>query len=755
MFLINFLKYILELFYSLIGSYGWSIILLSLTVTIIMLPLFWIAEKIQNKERTRKAKMQTALDKLKGVTNKQEKYYYTKRIYKQYNYSPLYSLTGLLGLLIQIPFFLAAYWMLLEYTPLEGVSFGPIKDLFQPDGLILFGGITINLLPFVMTIINLLAGYLYTKNTDKSEQIQLIVIAFVFLVLLYNMSAALVLYWTMNNVFAIGKNWVIKKIPDKLMNNNNLELKVLRLFKAIFALFKKNDYILYVVLLGVFPILSYYYSNIGELYFSSISLMLLLVILSNIFLSLIAKIIYKDNYKVIVFGFLAVILIFSFGHFVDFISEQFKNIQMRYFYLLYLVVGVFGSFFIFKTKINLETFSKTLKLLSIFLIVVMLSQIISYNINNRNNTEYVKTNTATEKVSENVTSIDQYPDIYYIVLDGYANSKILLDYYDFDNSNFENFLKNKGFYIASNSRANYIMTFTSVASTLNMNHLNYLKKELGVVTKDRRMVNLMIRYNEVINYLKNKGYKTVFFNNGWGGTDGRQYDYNYGNTSSLGEVSLGFLQTTIFFIVADKMFNTRDYANNVLYTFDKLAKIDELNDKSPKFVYAHIVCPHPPYIFDENGNIDDQRDLKLDNNWGGDTEKEYYLNQLKFMNKKTEVLINELLEKSKETVIVIQADHGPSIMGRNADPSIMGRNTDWNNPSIELIRERSFIFNAILLNNKDKKNLYPEVSSVNTFRVVFNNVFNDSLEILHDSTYFSSYETPYNFFNVTDSLLKE
>ena len=172
MFLVDFLRYILEFFFGITHSYGFSIILLSLTVTIIMLPLFWIAEKIQDQERARKAKMQPLLDEIKNVKNKQEKYYYTREIYRKNKYHPIYSLTGLLGLMIQVPFFLAAYWMLLEYQPLQGVSFGPIKDLYRPDGLLSLGGFSINVLPFVMTIVNLLASYFHTKNSDKSEQRQ-------------------------------------------------------------------------------------------------------------------------------------------------------------------------------------------------------------------------------------------------------------------------------------------------------------------------------------------------------------------------------------------------------------------------------------------------------------------------------------------------------------------------------------------------------------------------------------------------------
>jgi len=266
MFLINFLEYLLEFFYDLTSSYGWSTILLSLSVTIIMLPLFWIAEMIQNKERARKAKMQPALDEIKNIKNKQEKYYYTREIYRKNKYSPFYSLSGLLGLLIQIPFFLAAYFLLLEYTPLQGVSFGPIKDLSQPDGLLSYGGLSINVLPIVMTIINLFAGYLFAKNMDKSEQIQLIIIAFIFLILLYNLPAVLVLYWTFNNVFAIGKNWLINrsirpiKIDNKIAQHNLFmdSVKWVKTYspQIIFALFIWSIYfmglsIFYKVNLGI------------------------------------------------------------------------------------------------------------------------------------------------------------------------------------------------------------------------------------------------------------------------------------------------------------------------------------------------------------------------------------------------------------------------------------------------------------------------------------------------------------------------
>jgi YidC/Oxa1 family membrane protein insertase len=233
------LKQILEFWHSLTGNYGLAIILLSLSVTIIMLPLFWIAEIIQNKERLRKAQMQPALDKLKDVTNKKEKYFYTKRIYKQYHYSPIYALSGLIGLAIQVPFFIAAYRLLLDYAPLNGITFGPITDLSQPDNIFEIGRIPVNTLAILMTMVNLLGIGLQYKYMNRNEAKQLVFIAFVFLVLLYNLPAALLLYWTINNVFAIGKNWLFK-ILFKQWYQNTLPEKE-KMSTLLFATINKVD----------------------------------------------------------------------------------------------------------------------------------------------------------------------------------------------------------------------------------------------------------------------------------------------------------------------------------------------------------------------------------------------------------------------------------------------------------------------------------------------------------------------------------
>lgn len=201
---------ITDLFYLLTDSYGLSIIIMSFCISALMYPFLWITEIIQSRDRIKRDKMKSQLDEIKYIKNKRERYYYTLEIYKKNGYNKFSVFYNLLGLVVQIPFFLAAYWGLSDYDPLTGESFGLIMDLNQPDKLIKVFGFDINFLPFGMTFINLFGIYLNSKDKGKREILQLITIALIFLILLYDQSSALVLFWLMNNFFATIKVWFFK-----------------------------------------------------------------------------------------------------------------------------------------------------------------------------------------------------------------------------------------------------------------------------------------------------------------------------------------------------------------------------------------------------------------------------------------------------------------------------------------------------------------------------------------------------------------
>jgi hypothetical protein len=130
---------------------------------------------------------------------------------------------------LQIPFFIAAYQFLEGFNPLAGVSFGLIKDLSLPDALL----DSINLLPIAMTVVNLVTAYFYARNGNGSELKQMLVVAFLFLVLLYKLPSGLVLYWTMNNVFSFIRLFVTN--PEVFKRSEVRKVKRRRILQELWG----------------------------------------------------------------------------------------------------------------------------------------------------------------------------------------------------------------------------------------------------------------------------------------------------------------------------------------------------------------------------------------------------------------------------------------------------------------------------------------------------------------------------------------
>ena len=193
-----------------IGNMGFAIIAVSVVVSVLILPLYRRADAVQEAERDKQAAMEHWVSHIKKTFKGDEQYMMLTTYYRQMNYHPLYSLRSSISLLLQIPFFNAAYRFLSGLGALRGISFGPIADLSAPDGIIRIAGLTINALPILMTVINLLSGAVYSRGLPLKMKLQQYGLTLLFLVLLYRRPAGLVLYWTMNNVFSLVKNLITK-----------------------------------------------------------------------------------------------------------------------------------------------------------------------------------------------------------------------------------------------------------------------------------------------------------------------------------------------------------------------------------------------------------------------------------------------------------------------------------------------------------------------------------------------------------------
>ncbi len=212
--LVLIFEYVFAYAESFFHSVGLSILAMSLVMNVLLLPLYNRADAIQDQERAQQKKLSAWVTHIKKTFSGNERFMMLQTYYRQNGYKPLYALRGSLPLLLEVPFFIAAYRFLSTMPALREASFGPISDLGAPDGLLTLAGVSVNVLPILMTAINLISGAIYTRGLPLKDKLQLYGMALVFLVLLYDSPAGLVVYWTMNNLFSLLKN-LFNRLPHK------------------------------------------------------------------------------------------------------------------------------------------------------------------------------------------------------------------------------------------------------------------------------------------------------------------------------------------------------------------------------------------------------------------------------------------------------------------------------------------------------------------------------------------------------------
>ena len=204
---------VFETAYRLTSHQGLSILFLSLSMNFLVLPLYRRADIMQEEARDAEAKIHDGALHIKKTFSGDMRMMILQTYYRQNHYKPTDALRGSVSLLLEIPFFIAAYQYLSHLDILKGAYLGPITDLSAPDGLIIIGGAAINLLPIFMTVVNVISSTLYLKDFPLKTKIQFYGIALFFFVFLYGSPSGLVFYWTLNNVFSLVKN-ICYKLRD-------------------------------------------------------------------------------------------------------------------------------------------------------------------------------------------------------------------------------------------------------------------------------------------------------------------------------------------------------------------------------------------------------------------------------------------------------------------------------------------------------------------------------------------------------------
>jgi len=500
---------------------------------------------------------------------------------------------------------------------------------------------------------------------------------------------------------------------------------------------KKKSLVIHPFLFAIFPIVFVYAHNIHYLDIVEIVIPLGISLGVAIVLWLVLSF-PLDKKKSGFIVSIALVLFFTYGHLYVFLNYDsgIESEITRHRYLLPLYVGLFiiGVVYFVRTNRKLNNVTTILNAIAGTIVVLSLMNIAIFNLERE---QFIENSSELVTQNMNLETVEKPPNIYYIILDAYAGDKVLKNIYGYDNSEFTDFLKNSGFYIPENARSNYVKTNLSIISVLEMKHLTYLE-DVAAESKDEVQLSGMMPRNKVMTELKNAGYAIVNFDSATGknGRDLSDLFLCTNNPITNSELVVELARLSILHPVYTKIF-VGDHRETILCIFSELPTVSQRID-GPVFVFAHFLLPHPPFIFGPNGESITPESLELgSNNW---KNKEAYLNQVKFANKQTQQVVEKILEVDNDVVIIIQGDHGSQFT------------MDWDNPDIEMIDERMSILNAYHLPREGEQFLYDSITPVNTFRVVFNAYLNGTYSYVEDNQYFSTYNRPFVFNDVTDSL---
>ncbi len=327
------------------------------------------------------------------------------------------------------------------------------------------------------------------------------------------------------------------------------------------------------------------------------------------------------------------------------------------------------------------------------------------------------------------------PDIYYIILDAYSHRETLKKYYNFDNFEFYDFLLRKGFYIADQSVSNYDTTWFSLSSSLNMQYIQDMfqigEKAVEVFPPNTRLAD----DNMLLSTLRKNGYKYIAL--GFEDVNANASLYYKGGDEFIKYSFMKHLIQLSFISYASNLADTfadSGHRESVLYHFDKLSEVHQI--QGPKFVFAHIISPHPPFAFGPNGQKNSlTQSLRLG-------FKELYVRQLMFVNQKTKEAIESIIAGSKTPpIIIIQGDHGCRI------------STSYSHKLDPRNLEMGFrILSAYYLPGDGESILYETITPVNTFRVILNHYFGMNNILLEDESFILIDK---KFVNITNKLPKE
>jgi hypothetical protein len=492
-----------------------------------------------------------------------------------------------------------------------------------------------------------------------------------------------------------------------------------------------KKYPLFIFLFAIYPSLALLTWNFQEVDANVVIRPFLFSILLVLIIYTLSFLLIRNQPKAAVVSTVLTIFFFSFGHISIFVegsslAAMLGNLS-RVIPIILLLIALSTIVFlcgaILRTKKDLFAVYPILNTISVFLVLSSGFMLLT--------SYFVQQSGFQGRQNETPQQKEVGPDIYYIILDAYGREDALKSL-GYDNSAFVRELEDVGFYIASCGRSNYPQTVMSMASSLNMGYLWEVIPNQGVNDRNSRPVYAGILHSQVRQEFEDRGYQIIAFDSGANWLNWRDADQFVAPppepffSTHLDPFEYIFLDTTALHPLMTQPFFLRNKFvhnyNRILFALNELPKI--ARTESPKFVYVHMLIPHRPNIFMPDGSMNLNTDY-YKKGVGEGINRQYdiegYINNTKFINSRLPNVIREIIQNSESApIILIQGDHGYQL------------------PDI-----RFDILNAYFFPDGNYAALYPDITPVNTFRVVFNTYFDEEYSLLKDQSINVGINRPY------------
>jgi hypothetical protein len=356
---------------------------------------------------------------------------------------------------------------------------------------------------------------------------------------------------------------------------------------------------------------------------------------------------------------------------------------------------------------------------------------------------------AYENTAGTLTLSGRPPDIFYIILDGYGREDMLRRVMNFDNSDFTGQLRKRGFYVADRSHSNYVQTEISLSSSLNFNFIPKLVPHIPEDVSDRTPFDALISNNAVARFLRDRGYRTIAVTSGFPPIKFPWSDLWIAGVSSTSLFETTLLQMSPF--VDQDTETESQFIWRRAALLGALQNVRNLADESvrPRFVFVHILAPHPPFVFGPKGeSVPHHGPFGY---WDGSDFTNYvgppseyrdgYVAQTTYLNGEVLKTLDALLASKQRPIILVQGDHGSKM---HLDQNVLAK-TD--------VTECFENLSAYYVPDEVQAKLYPTITPVNSFRIILSTLFGAKLPNLPDRSWYSPFGTPFHFTDVTKQVV--